>query len=74
MAQKNGWNSYQKLVLEKLDDHSTALDGLNKEVKSIRVTDIPNLQVEIAMLKIKAGIWGAMAGAVPALLVAWFKK
>jgi len=68
MAPRNGWNDYQKLVLNKLDDHSNSLEDLNKEVKSIRITDVPNLQVEIAMLKIKAGIWGAVAGAIPAAL------
>jgi hypothetical protein len=77
MAPRNGWNSYQKLVLNRLDDHSKALEDLNKEVQSIRVTDIPSLQVEIAMLKIKAGAWGAVAGGIPGILAVayvWMSK
>ena len=68
MASKNGWDNYQKLVLDKLEDHATTLHSLDAEVKSIRTEDIPGLQVEIAMLKIKAGVWGAAAGMIPAVL------
>lgn len=61
MSARNGWNSYQRLVLDKLQ-------GLDSDVKHIRVKDIPGLQVEIAALKVKAGIWGAVAGLIPAAL------
>ena len=74
MAGRNGWNSYQKLVMDKLEEHTDALKDLGVEVTSIRVVDIPALQVEIAMLKIKAGLWGATAGAIPgalAVLYVW---
>jgi len=68
MVPRNGWNSYQKLVLDKLDEHSESLKSLGDEMNSIRIKDVPALQVEIAMLKIKAGMWGAIAGMVPAAL------
>lgn len=77
MAPRNGWNSYQKLVLSKLDEHGEHLDALAREVAEIRNTDLTDLKVEIAMLKIKAGAWGAAAGLLPALLtmgMVWFKE
>lgn len=67
MAARNGWNSYQKLVLSQLAEHSESLGSLNRELKELRTMDIPTLQVEIAMLKIKAGLWGAAAGAIPSV-------
>lgn len=77
MASKNGWDSYQKLVLDKLEDHATTLHSLDVEIKSIRAKDIPSLQIEIAMLKLKAGMWGATAGAIPGLMAVvyvWLQK
>lgn len=74
MAARNGWNSYQKLVLDKLADHSRSLETVSGELLALRTKDIPGLQVEIAMLKIKAGMWGAAAGAIPgalAVLYVW---
>jgi hypothetical protein len=77
MSQKNGWDSYQKLVLAKLEDHSGLLDLLSKEVSELRNKDITELKVEIAMLKIKAGMWGAAAGMIPAgvaVALVWLGK
>lgn len=77
MASGNGWSKYQKLVLSKLTDNAGALNSLKGEVSQIRTEDIPAIRVEIAMLQVKAGIWGAAAGTVPvALAVAfiWIKN
>jgi hypothetical protein len=76
MAHDNGWDSYQKLVLGKLSDHSAVLESLDNKIQSIRTEDIPSLQIEIAMLKIKAGVWGAVAGVIPgtlAVVYIWLK-
>lgn len=72
MASRNGWDSYQKLVLDKLTEHSGSLATLTDEVSELRTKDITDLKVEIAMLKIKAGLWGAAAGAVPAALAVMY--
>ena len=56
----NGWNEYSKMVLKELEnnekDHKIMMDKLNK------------IQVEIAMLKVKSGVWGAIAGAIPVII------
>ena len=71
MAARNGWSAYQKLVLSELEDHSRGLSELAGELKQLRTKDITDIKVEIAMLKIKAGLWGAGAGAIPGLIAAF---
>jgi len=68
----NGWNEWSKhvlLELNRLNDLYSGLtdalqernDAINKEIQEVRV--------ELATLKIKASLWGATAGMVPALMV-----
>ena len=56
---KNGWNEYEKLVLDKLESHTETLRCLDTKMTSIRI--------EVAKLKVKAGIWGGLAGIVSAV-------
>lgn len=49
---------YDRLVLFRLDAISTDLQRLEDKVEA--------LIIDVAMLKLKAGIWGAVAGMVPA--------
>ena len=51
-------DSYDRLVLFRLD-------ALGKDLQ--RVEDkVETLLIDVAMLKVKAGAWGALAGCVPA--------
>ena len=54
----NGWSRHEKLVLSELKRHGSWLGSLDGKIDQI--------SVDIAGLKIKAGIWGAIAGAIPA--------
>lgn len=58
--QPNGWASYQELVLYRLNDMSRRLDLLT--------TSMTRMETEVTSLKVRAGLWGAIAGAIPALL------
>ena len=60
MTELNGWDQYQKLVIDKLSDHDEKFTSI--EDKLIK------LQVEIATLKVKAGIWGCIAGLIPVVI------
>ena len=60
MADTNGWNQYQKLVMDKLDDHDVKFNNIENKLTQI--------QVDIATLKVKAGVWGGIAGLVPVVL------
>ena len=60
MADINGWGQYQKLVMDKLDEH----DGKFSNIES----KLTQIQIDIATLKVKAGVWGGIAGLVPVVL------
>ena len=58
MADDNGWSKYEKMVIEKLDDHDDKFNGIEDKLTQI--------QVDIATLKVKGGVWGGIGGLIPA--------
>ena len=60
MAENNGWSQYEKMVIDKLDDHDDKFNGIEDKLTQI--------QVDIATLKVKAGIWGGIGGLIPAVI------
>jgi hypothetical protein len=59
----NGWNRYEERVLHELQDLKEEQRELRREMSAMRQ--------EIAALKVKAGIWGGLAGTIPfALFIA----
>ena len=56
----NSWGQYQKLVMEKLEMHDGKFSNIDSKLTQI--------QVDIATLKVKAGVWGGIAGLVPVVL------
>ena len=62
----NGWGQYSRLVMAKLDEHQKLLESMNAELTKIHV--------EIAMLKVKSGLWGALAGAIPVVILLILKS
>ena len=60
MAENNGWSKYEKMVIDKLDDHDGKFNGIEDKLTQI--------QVDIATLKVKAGVWGGIGGLIPAVI------
>ena len=60
MAEDNGWSKYEKMVIDKLDAHDDKFNGIESKLTQI--------QVDIATLKVKAGIWGGIGGLIPAVI------
>ena len=60
MAEDNGWSKYEKMVIDKLDDHDGKFSGIEDKLTQI--------QVDIATLKVKAGVWGGIGGLIPAVI------
>ena len=58
-APENGWREYQRLVLFQLEGHTARLEDIDRGLERVRL--------EIAMLKLKSGLWGAAAGALAAI-------
>lgn len=56
----NGWSRYEKLVLEKLDT-------LERNVGALHEAQVL-LRIDVARLKVKSGLWGGIAGFIPAVI------
>ena len=56
----NDWSEYQKLVLAELERHGSLISEVDQKITDLRV--------EIAMLKVKSGVWGAAAGLVSVMV------
>ena len=63
----NGWNEYQKLVMATLEKHSEHLESITIALTDNSV-EHARIRGEVGALKVKASIWGAIAGAFPSLL------
>lgn len=65
----NGWSRFERVIVYRLDKLDESLVGVRQELHDIRNDEIARLKVDIAMLKVKSGLWGAAAGFIPAALV-----
>lgn len=59
MAESESWDVYQKLILAELQRFDGDIQDLKKGQSEILS--------EIAILKLKSGLWGALAGAITAV-------
>lgn len=50
-----------------LDRIEAKIEDLDKKLDKVRAEDIPALRVDVAGLKVKAGAWGMMGGALVGL-------
>ena len=58
-ASEDGWDQWAKYVLKELERLNANYETLREEVGKIHT--------EIATLKVKAGMWGAVGAAIPVL-------
>lgn len=77
MAGVDGWNEWSKHVLkelERLNDCYASLLKAHGDTKESDGQRYGRLKTEIAILKVKSGMWGAIAGAVPSGIAAiiWY--
>ncbi|MCK4624029.1 MAG: hypothetical protein KAV00_01875 [Phycisphaerae bacterium] len=61
---ENGWNEWQRHILAELKRMNEWLVSIQRRLDEVRLETAK----EIAVLKVKAGIWGATAGALVLLL------
>ena len=87
-SESSDWSTYQRLVLselKRLDGSLTRMNDQNaaamKHERSNRqqvemgiLADLAQLRTDIQSLKIKAGIWGAVAGMIPVISVLLLKQ
>ena len=70
----NGWNEWSRFVLKELERLNDRYERLDDKLDS-KITMLSEELTkkyhkssnDITMLKVKAGVWGALAGVIPAL-------
>lgn len=67
-GENNGWSEWSKHVLAELKRLNNNYDELSKEVNIFEL----NMVRDITALKIKCGLWGGLAGAIPAAIAIAF--
>jgi hypothetical protein len=81
LREEQPWFEYRRLVLNELERLTESQNAMGAKIDSLRIEfqtrlgmireeDIGKMRIEIAMLKVKAGTWGALAGLIPAGLAA----
>lgn len=76
MAATDNWSEWREYVLHSLERIEESGKATSAEVQAIRAKDIAALKLEIALLKVKSGFWGAVGGAIPVaalLLLEYFR-
>ena len=58
----NGWDKHSKLVLKELERLDKKYDEMGKQIQ--------NLRIELTMISVRTGIYGALAGAGTAAMTA----
>ena len=59
------WSQWEKYVVEQLKSHEEDHDEIQKALVQIRI--------DIAMLKVKSGIWGAIGASIPIIGMVLFE-
>ncbi len=67
--QLDGWAEYRKLILSELERLNNTIDRLDEKIDQLRQFDIADMKMEIAMLKTKAGLLGAIGGSIGGSIV-----
>jgi hypothetical protein len=72
----SGWSEYQQLVLSELKRHNDQLESIDDKITELR-GELSKFQIqiaaEVAMLKVKSGLWGGLAGVITVLLALGIK-
>lgn len=69
MTEHGDWSEYQRLVMSKLETLEQGQHDTNEKLQA--------LTTEMAVMKVKSGLWGFLAGTVPAAIavaVHWFNR
>ena len=69
---EDGWDQWAVFVLKELERLNANYEALRREVSGVNTEirkEISEVHAEVATLKTKAGLWGAIGAAIPVLLM-----
>lgn len=64
-----GWSEYRKLVISELERLGRMIAVVDSKVDALNTSEISQLKVEVAMLKVRCAIIGAVFGTIPAIVM-----
>jgi hypothetical protein len=73
MALKQGqsdWVEQRALVIAELRRLNENIETVKLQMQSLILKDIGQLKTEMAVLQVRAGMWGLLAGALPGCITA----
>jgi hypothetical protein len=59
------WGEYRRLILQELQRLHDGINEVKNQIMVLHASEIAGIKAEIAVLQIKSGVWGFVAGAVP---------
>lgn len=69
LGNNNGWDEWRNHVLQEQKRQGRVLDQLMNDLQNFRLyisTEVRQVKTEV---KIKSGVWGAIAGLIPSSIV-----
>lgn len=70
MSEANGWDEYKNLVMAEIRRLAEEIRHERSNARTVQkyvVDRMTEMEKELAMLKVRCGIWGLMGGLIPAL-------
>lgn len=64
------WIEYRRMIVGQITDIARDIETINSKIERIRVEDLTQIKLDIALLKFQAAMWGAIAGTVLSVITA----
>lgn len=71
-ARDGGFDEYRHLIMETLERLQRGITAIDVKVDLLRTQEVEALKIDVAMLKVRASIFGAIAGAIGGALISAF--
>jgi hypothetical protein len=69
VTEPDGWSENRKLILRELERFGDDINSIREDFGRFRQEDIASIKTDIALLKLKSSLWGAVLGGASGLLV-----
>jgi hypothetical protein len=67
--EEDTWQQWSKFVLAEMKRLHEQIESLDRKIDGLKDEQISQLKVEIAMLKVKSGVWGLIGGLIPVAVI-----
>lgn len=62
------WKEHRLFILSELRSLRAGVEAVGENIVAIREKDLSQVRIDIAMLQVKSGLWGAIAGGMVVLV------